>query len=213
LNNKNKYKLTLFLSLFITAFAYFSMTAYASPMEILTNTDTTRALNQSPDHNPSKEKTVVSNGAEYNQNLSEIYKHKKNIEKVKEPPKPPSIGKMFFSMSIVLLLIYVVALIYSKIKGVNPNMVLAGKFHQKNMDAFNVLSTASLGQGKNIHLVEINGKKIVIGSTLNNISLLTELDNNQRSGLPELQDEIENAETETELTYYKNLYKDYLPKE
>lgn len=41
-------------------------------------------------------------------------------------------------------------------------------------DKFNILSTKSLGDGKYIHLVEVKGKQLVIGSTDNNISLLTE---------------------------------------
>lgn len=41
---------------------------------------------------------------------------------------------------------------------------------------FKILASTSLGQGKSIHLVEIKGRQLVIGSTNNSINILTEFD-------------------------------------
>ena len=83
--------------------------------------------------------------------------------------------KTFSSLSIVILLIFIFAWVYARIKGINPTAILTGKFSEKDLNTFNVLSSSTLGQGKDIHLVEINGKQLVIGSTANNINLLTEI--------------------------------------
>lgn len=39
-------------------------------------------------------------------------------------------------------------------------------------DLINILSTTSLGQGKYLHVVQVAGEKVLIGSTTNNISML-----------------------------------------
>lgn len=222
---KNKYKLVLYLGLLIISIILLIKPVYAYQMQVSSNSkiNTDLPVKQNIDLSQisiNQEKANVTNSSEYNQSLSEIYKKKKKDATSKETPKPPSLSKIFFSLTIVILLIYVVAWIYSKIKGVNPNMVLTGKLHQKNWDTFNILSTASLGQGKNIHLIEINEKKIVIGSTLNNINLLTEL-----SPVPQELHRNENAQTDKiaeeenvnkynqALNCYRELYKDYLTKE
>ena len=97
-------------------------------------------------------------------------------------------------LSIVLILIFAFAWIYAKFKGINPNAILTGKFSEKDLNRFNILSSSTLGQGKDIHLVEINGKQLVIGSTPNNISLLTEIS-------PE---EVENLKTKKQEESIKN---------
>lgn len=88
-------------------------------------------------------------------------------------------GNIYFktlsSLSIVLFLILTAAWIYAKLKGLNPAAVLTGNFAEKDLNNFNVLTSSSLGQGKNIHLVEINGKQLVVGSTSSNVNLLTEI--------------------------------------
>ncbi|MFH0703333.1 MAG: flagellar biosynthetic protein FliO [bacterium] len=101
-------------------------------------------------------------------NFSNKIEQKKDI---KEPNFLNLISSLFF----VIILILIVGVIYTKLRGINPTAILAGKFNEKNINKFNLLSTTTLGQGKNIHLVEINGKQLVIGSTVNNINLLTEI--------------------------------------
>ena len=82
-------------------------------------------------------------------------------------------------LGVVLILIFLILpLILKKLRGVNAADIFNGKFKINDLNQFNILSTATLGQGKDIHLVEINGQKLVIGSTANNINLLTELKTN-----------------------------------
>jgi len=83
--------------------------------------------------------------------------------------------KAVASLSIVILLIFIFAWVYARVKGINPTAILTGKFSERDLNKFNVISSSTLGQGKDIHLVEINGKQLVIGSTANNINLLTEI--------------------------------------
>lgn len=97
-------------------------------------------------------------------------------------------ARTFSGLGVVLLLIFVFAWVYAKVKGINPSAILMGKFGEKDLNKFNVISTSTLGQGKDIHLVEINGKQLVIGSTANNINLLTEIS----------PDEVENLKNQTE---------------
>lgn len=104
--------------------------------------------------------------------------------------------RAFSSLIIVLLLILAFAWVYARVKGINPTAILTGKFSEKDLNKFNVLSTSTLGQGKDIHLVEINGKQLVIGSTANNINLLTEIPPEEIQKLKEKSQKKENAETE-----------------
>lgn len=138
--------------------------------------------------------------------------------------------KPMISLSIVLLLIMIFAWLYQKLRGVNPNALLSGKFKDMDVNKFNVLASSALGQGKIIHLVEINGKQLVVGSTNNNISLLTEISPDDLDKLkakagskmkPDVQvnaarpqpvelDELEHTEPESYSARYNNVYRDYL---
>ena len=98
------------------------------------------------------------------------------------------------SLFVVLLLILAFAWVYARVKGINPTAILTGKFSEKDLNKFNVLSTSTLGQGKDIHLVEINGKQLVIGSTNNNINLLTEIPSEEIEKLKEKRHQTQNDE-------------------
>ena len=98
------------------------------------------------------------------------------------------------SLFVVLLLILGFAWVYARVKGINPTAILTGKFSEKDLNRFNVLSTSTLGQGKDIHLVEINGKQLVIGSTTNNINLLTEIPPEEIENLKEKRHQNQNDE-------------------
>ncbi|HBH18360.1 MAG TPA: hypothetical protein DDX14_05385, partial [Cyanobacteria bacterium UBA9579] len=71
----------------------------------------------------------------------------------------------------------------------------------------------TLGQGKSIHLVEIKGKQLVIGSTNNNINLLTELNEKtkiQEDLEPEENDLTVDHSENIDLSGFPDIYKDYL---
>lgn len=87
----------------------------------------------------------------------------------------PGIGSIIFSLLFVIFLIYVTGVIYSKL-----NLVSAKKMRDqlKNYDLSKamVLSTTQLGQGKNLHVIELDKKLYLIGATQNSINLIKELD-------------------------------------
>lgn len=87
----------------------------------------------------------------------------------------PGVMSIVFSLLIVIFLIYVTGLIYSKLNIVGANTV---KEQLKNYDLSRatVLSTTQLGQGKNLHVIEIDEKRYLIGATPNSINLIKELE-------------------------------------
>lgn len=150
-------------------------------------------------------------------NLSNYSDKKNGSDRLKnsKPMKGPSFFSILSSLFFVILLIIIFGWFYNKLRSVDPALLLSGKLSDNNANKFNILSTASLGQGKNIHLVEINGKHLIIGSTINNINLLAEI--NPEKNVKENQKEYINNENNDELTFddsdssaYNELYKEYL---
>lgn len=91
-------------------------------------------------------------------------------------PNPLSI---IFALLIVVFLIYITGLIYSKLNIVGAKTV---REHLKNYDLSKVvvLSTTQLGQGKNLHVIELNNKRYLIGATQNSINLIKELEETEK---------------------------------
>lgn len=87
----------------------------------------------------------------------------------------PGIFSIVFSLLFVICLIYATGLIYSKLNIMGAKSV---KEQLKNLDLGTamVLSTTQLGQGKNLHVIEIDNKRLLIGVTPNSINLIKELD-------------------------------------
>ena len=132
----------------------------------------------------------------FSENSSEI-KHQKELNNYDYIIRPS------VSLGIVLFLILIFAWIYTRLKGINPNSLLTGKFSDMDMNKFKVLASSSLGQGKIIHLVEINGKQLVVGSTNNNINLLTEISPEDMEKLQtkaKTNSEIENKDTKVDIS-------------
>ncbi|MDD3436464.1 MAG: flagellar biosynthetic protein FliO [Candidatus Gastranaerophilales bacterium] len=93
---------------------------------------------------------------------------------LKQPGHEPNFMSIVFALGFVILLIYVTGIIYSKLNLVGAKAV---QEQLKNYDLTKtvVLSTTQLGQGKNLHVIEINNKRYLIGATQNSISLIKEL--------------------------------------
>lgn len=87
----------------------------------------------------------------------------------------PGIGSIVFSLIFVIFLIYVTGLIYSRLNLVGAKTI---RDQLKNYDLSKamVLSTTQLGQGKNLHVIELNKRLYLIGATQNSINLIKELD-------------------------------------
>ncbi|EKE03107.1 MAG: hypothetical protein ACD_20C00259G0007 [uncultured bacterium] len=143
---------------------------------------------------------------EYDEPLSD---NVKNAEAVKEP----NAITLLSSLSIVIILVLIASWLYNKLRGVDPVALLSGKLASSIGNNFNLLSTTTLGQGKSIHLVEIKGKQLVIGSTNNNINLLTELNEKtkiQEDLEPEENDLTVDHSENIDLSGFPDIYKDYL---
>ena len=85
--------------------------------------------------------------------------------------------RALISLLIVIALIYFTAWVYKKLNLFN-NSKLVKDSSKLGMNKFKVISSQSLGANRNLHVVEINGKYLVLGSTQNNISLIKEFDKN-----------------------------------
>lgn len=93
---------------------------------------------------------------------------------LKQTSGEPGFLSVIFSLLVVVLLIYVTGLIYSKLNVIGTQKVreqLANHDLQKAI----VISTTQLGQNKNLHVIELNKKHYLIGATANSISLIKEL--------------------------------------
>ena len=87
----------------------------------------------------------------------------------------PGVMSIIFALLFVIFLIYITGLIYAKLNIVGVKTV---KDQLKNYDLNKaiVLSTTQLGQGKNLHVIELNNKRFLIGVGQNSISLIKELE-------------------------------------
>ncbi|MDD3013362.1 MAG: flagellar biosynthetic protein FliO [Candidatus Gastranaerophilales bacterium] len=150
-------------------------------------------------------------------NLADFPGKKDTLEKIPKdkPVKGVSFLSVLSSLFFVILLVLIFGWFYSKLRNVDPAALLAGKLSEKSLNKFNILSTATLGQGKNVHLIEINGKYLVIGSTINNINLLTELNPDKIDQIEDINDsepiiEDNNDFIERDVSNYNDVYKEYL---
>ncbi len=83
--------------------------------------------------------------------------------------------RALLSLLIVIGLIYLTAWMYKKLNIFNSSKLVKND-KSLNLNKFKVISTQSLGANKNLHVVEINGKYLVLGSTANSINLIKEFD-------------------------------------
>lgn len=86
----------------------------------------------------------------------------------------PNFVTIIFALLFVVFLIYITGIIYSKLNLVGAKAV---KEQLKNYDLSKaiVLSTTQLGQGKNLHVIELNKSRYLIGATTDSITLIKEL--------------------------------------
>ena len=86
----------------------------------------------------------------------------------------PSFLSILFSLLFVIALIYITGLIYSKLNIVGAKTV-QNQIRNNDLSRAIVLSTTQLGQGKNLHVIEINNKGYLIGATPTSINLIKDL--------------------------------------
>ena len=86
----------------------------------------------------------------------------------------PNILSVVFSLLFVILLIYATGIIYTKLNKVGLNTL---KKQAGDMDSskVSVISTTPLGNNKTLHVVELDGKRMLIGASVNGIHLIKDL--------------------------------------
>ncbi len=128
----------------------------------------------------------------------------------------PGILSVIFALFVVIGLIYITGIIYSKLNIVGANTI---KKQLKNYDLNKaiVLSTTQLGQNKNLHVIEIDNQRLLIGAASESITLIKELSSLPKKENEEIIAEDENKneiETNTEISEEKSaendVYKKYL---
>lgn len=137
-------------------------------------------------------------------------------QSLKTHTNEPNFMTIIFALVVVISLIYLTGLIYSKLNIVGAKTVQA---QLKNYDLSKVIviSTTQLGQGKNLHVIELNGLRYLIGATPNSINLIKELGElpngaQQKAKKSEIEKTDLPAEipTEVEDTEEFEVYKKYL---
>ncbi len=83
--------------------------------------------------------------------------------------------RSIISLLIVVGLIYLTAWLYKKLNKFNVQNFTKDTTSSM-LNKFKIHSSQTLGANKNLYVVEINDKYLVLGSTPNNISLLKEFD-------------------------------------
>lgn len=134
-------------------------------------------------------------------------------QSLKTTANEPSLLNIVFALGFVILLIYITGIIYSKLNIVGVATV---KKQLKNADLNRaiILSTTQLGQNRNLHIIEVDDKRFLIGATPSSINLIKEL--SAISGEEKIVDEneiksekVDSIEV-TETTEEFDLHKKYL---
>ena len=92
----------------------------------------------------------------------------------------PSIFSVIISLIIVVLLIYLTGIIYTKLNRVGFKAI---KRQQGDLarSQVSVVSTTQLGNNKTLHVVELDGKRMLIGASASAIQLIKDLGTNTES--------------------------------
>ena len=88
----------------------------------------------------------------------------------------PNLLSIFFSLVFVILLIYATGIIYTKLNKLGINTIKRELGDNSNSHV-SVISTTPLGNNKTLHVVELDGKRMLIGASVNSIHLIKDLGN------------------------------------
>ena len=86
----------------------------------------------------------------------------------------PSLVSLIFSLGFVIVLIYVTGIIYAKLNKFGLR-TLKRQMGDVNKTQVSVVSTTTLGGNKSLHVVELDGKRMLIGASTNSIHLIKDL--------------------------------------
>ena len=102
----------------------------------------------------------------------------------------PSIVSVLFSLLIVVLLIYVTGILYSKLNNVGYKTMKRQQGELAKTQV-SVLSTTQLGNNKTLHVVELDGKRMLIGASSGAMQLIKDLGSVSAAGNDEEYSHIE----------------------
>lgn len=88
----------------------------------------------------------------------------------------PNFLSMIFSLIFVILLIYATGIIYTRLNRFGAK-TLKGQHGDGKSSYVSVVSTTPLGNNKTLHVVELDGKRMLIGASANSIHLIKDLGN------------------------------------
>ena len=88
----------------------------------------------------------------------------------------PNILSVIISLAIVVLLIYITGILYTKLNRVGFN-TLKRQQGELSKSQVAVISTTQLGNNKTLHVVELDGKRMLIGASSSAIQLIKDLGN------------------------------------
>ena len=86
----------------------------------------------------------------------------------------PNLISVVFSLLFVILLIYATGIIYTKLNKLGLN-TLKKQMQDIDCSKVAVISTTPLGNNKTLHVVELDGKRMLIGASTNSIDLIKDL--------------------------------------
>lgn len=86
----------------------------------------------------------------------------------------PNLVSVVFSLLFVILLIYATGIIYTKLNKLGFN-TMKKQMGDVNSSKVSVVSTTPLGSNKTLHVVELDGKRMLIGASSNSIHLIKDL--------------------------------------
>lgn len=110
--------------------------------------------------------------------VSELYQGNDEIkEALGNNMYEPNYITMLCGLVGVIGLVYLTGIVYQKLTHV--------KIADNDNDKYKpeIISSVSLGQNKNVHVLKVDGEYILVGSTQNNITFLKNLNNDRHKGI------------------------------
>lgn len=107
---------------------------------------------------------------------------------------------VLIALGIVIILIYITGIIYAKLNVIGYKTI---KKQYKDIDDSKIIirSTTQIGNNKSLHVIELGGKKMLIGVTNDSINLIKDLSENtdKRKEEPEQEQSILSKELSSQL--------------
>ena len=132
-----------------------------------------------------------------------------SLDNALKVPHDPGYASVVLSLIFVICLIYATGIIYNKLNAFGIKTMKSQKDAQ--LDKIVIISTTPLGANRTLHVVELNGKKMLIGASANSSHLIKDLSESiemaqvsQESFKEEcMEEEISPVEDDEEFGLYK----------